>query len=130
MAREVGVSSEEEQYRRSFERARDGVLICEMGDDRQIGTIVDVNPALCELVGYEREELLGLSPASFSLLAREEVTGIFDELLRDGRVAARTRMRRKDGSVIDVDYESFVTRVSALPLFVTFVRELDGRDGA
>jgi len=113
-------------------------LIGDAVDNAPIGVFVGdesfryvaVNRHACTMLGYEREELLGLSPASFSLLAREEVTGIFDELLRDGRVAARTRMRRKDGSVIDVDYESFVTRVSALPLFVTFVRELDGRDGA
>ncbi|HQU46385.1 MAG TPA: ATP-binding protein [Pirellulales bacterium] len=45
----------EVRYRRLFETARDGILIL----DAQTGQITEVNPFLCELLGYSRAELLG-----------------------------------------------------------------------
>ena len=60
MSREVGgVASDEARYRRAFERVPFGIVIAELGVGPRIGTIVDVNPALCAMVGYERAELVG-----------------------------------------------------------------------
>jgi PAS domain S-box-containing protein len=52
---EAALRESEVRYRRLFETARDGILIL----DAQTGRITDVNPFLCELLGYSRAELLG-----------------------------------------------------------------------
>src|SRR4051812_45691164 len=46
----------ERQYRRLFEAAKDGILIL----NSQTGQIEDVNPFLVQLLGYSREEFIGL----------------------------------------------------------------------
>lgn len=45
----------EVQYRRLFESARDGILIL----DERTGKIIDVNPFLCELLGYDFAYFMG-----------------------------------------------------------------------
>ena len=52
---EVALRESEVRYRRLFETARDGILIL----DAETGRITEVNPFLCELLGYSRAELLG-----------------------------------------------------------------------
>jgi len=45
----------EVRYRRLFEAARDGILIL----NAETGVIVDVNPFLCEMLGFSHEEICG-----------------------------------------------------------------------
>ncbi len=91
-----GLVASETRYRRLFESAKDGILILDAVSE----VIVDVNPFMTELTGYERGDFLGLhlweigpfkdtaaSKASFAeLQAREYVR--YDDLplsTRDGR---------------------------------------------
>jgi PAS domain S-box-containing protein/putative nucleotidyltransferase with HDIG domain len=46
----------EQRYRRLFESAQDGILIL----DAVSGSIVEVNPYLCDLLGYAAADLVGL----------------------------------------------------------------------
>ena len=46
----------EQRYRRLFESAQDGILIL----DALSGSIVEVNPFLCDLLGYAAADLVGL----------------------------------------------------------------------
>lgn len=91
LAEEARASSEL-RYRRLFESAKDGILILEADS----GKIVDVNPFLLELLGLDREELLGqelweLSPftdivaskAAFAELQRRGHTRYEDLPLED-----------------------------------------------
>jgi diguanylate cyclase (GGDEF)-like protein/PAS domain S-box-containing protein len=52
---EEALQASERRYRRLFETAQDGILIL----DGETGRIDDVNPSLTDMLGYEREELLG-----------------------------------------------------------------------
>jgi len=49
------LKASEMRYRRLFESAQDGILIL----DAEMGTVVDVNPFLTELLGYSRELFVG-----------------------------------------------------------------------
>jgi len=49
------LTSSESRYRRFFEAVRDGILIV----DAETGTILDVNPFLIELLGFNHEQFLG-----------------------------------------------------------------------
>ena len=48
-------TSSELRYRRLFEAARDGILILEA----ETGRIIDANPFMCELLGYDHQDFLG-----------------------------------------------------------------------
>ena len=45
----------EERFRQLFETAKDGLLLI----DKQTGNIVNVNPAIVEMLGYSSEEFIG-----------------------------------------------------------------------
>ncbi len=52
---QVALADSETSYRRLFESARDGILIL----DQQTRKILDVNPSLVTLLGYNREDFIG-----------------------------------------------------------------------
>jgi PAS domain S-box-containing protein len=58
----VTVEGRRSDYRELFEAAGDGILVHETSGDR----ILDANPAFCDLVGHDREELLGMGVGDFS----------------------------------------------------------------
>ncbi len=53
---EEALQESERQYRQVIERASDGILTYD-----QQGAITDVNPIVCEMLGYSRHELLALN---------------------------------------------------------------------
>src|SRR5689334_19482771 len=63
-------------YRALFEAATDGVLVCTLE-----GRIVGVNPALCSMQGYTREELIGRDAATLVQVIGGEAIHVH----RDGR---------------------------------------------
>jgi PAS domain S-box-containing protein len=103
-------------------------LLGEAADSAPIGIFVAddemryvaVNRFCCELLGYERSELLRLkvsdvSPAPVSL---EQ----WDDMLRRGSLHGETRLVRKDGTEVVADFDAVTTRVANMLVYVAFVR--------
>ena len=89
------------------------------------GFIVDTNPAFSEMVGYSRDELIGMNLTH--LEAKEipqETARHREQILRDGYDRFETRHRRKDGVIIDIEIS--VTRVEFgdEQFFFTFSRDI------
>ena len=93
----LGVS--EARYRALFECAPDGILIA---DPRSY--YLDANASMCEMLGYSREELIGLHASD--IVASAEVRHI-DQALDLIRAKAdyhrEWRFKRKDGSSFDAE---------------------------
>ncbi len=95
---EKGKETEQEQeqnrYRQLFELSPTGILL----EDKN-GTIVDANPAFCQSLGYQREELIG---KNIAILAHPEVRDMVAKniaALMSGRVLKHTvKSVRKNGS--------------------------------
>jgi PAS domain S-box-containing protein len=83
------------------------------------GRYVAVNRFACELLGYTREELLGLGMHD---LAR----GIGDcglaELVATRRWEGDGELARKDGTVVTVSWMARETRVAGMTLYVSVGR--------
>jgi len=62
---EAALSESEEKYRSLFEQSKDAIYI----SDRN-GEIVDINQAMLDLFGYEREELVNKGTAAIQLFVR------------------------------------------------------------
>jgi len=91
------VQVKEDRYRTTFETSPDGVLIARAED----GKIVEVNPALLNILKLNREEVLGHTSLELDIWADESDTcRIAEELHENG--AARdleVRLRRRNGEV-------------------------------
>lgn len=83
----------------------------------------EVNPTMCSMTGYSREELLGTSArmlypdeAEYDFVGTEK----YRQIAEKGTGTVQTRFRRKDGTVIDVLLGSTPIDPSDLSMGVTF----------
>lgn len=84
----------EERYRSLVEQAADGIFV----SDAQ-GHYLDVNSAGCQMLGYAREELLGLGiPDVLDPSEQVRIESHIEELATGAVVVSEWMFRRKDGS--------------------------------
>ncbi|MBC8116141.1 MAG: PAS domain S-box protein, partial [Candidatus Saccharimonas sp.] len=89
----------DERYLALFEYAPDGILIA----DRQ-SRYIDANPSICRMLGYSRDELIGLNASD--IVAPSEVGHIDSALASIIETADYHRewqFRRKDGSIVSAE---------------------------
>jgi PAS domain S-box-containing protein len=93
------LSQSEKRFRRLFEQSNDAIFIHTLD-----GQMLEVNERACELLGYDRENLLKI-PLS-ELHPVEDQTGALRAIRnvrKDGRIRFETRLRCHDGTLVDVD---------------------------
>ena len=94
------VENSERKFRSYIDQAIEGILVVDRGN-----MFVDVNPALCSMLGYTRDELIHMSvlellpPGEKSRVATQEALRQADA----GDFKAEITWRRKDGSLIPFD---------------------------
>lgn len=96
---ESALESCEARFRTLFEYAQVGVVLA----DKQ-SVYVDANPAICQMLGYSRDELVGMHASD--IVARAEVPHIETALVEiNGRMdhGREWQFRRKDGSTFVAD---------------------------
>jgi two-component system cell cycle sensor histidine kinase/response regulator CckA len=110
----------EERFRQFFAGTNDAIFVVD-GD----GRYVEVNPRACEMLGYDRDELLRMSitdvvPQDFQ---RERLEW-FEKLKKDGAAFFELRMRRKDGTTFPVEHNAADLHNGT---YVSVVRDLSHR---
>jgi len=94
----------------AIETAQDGISI--LNED---GYIEYANTACAEILGYTREELIGLHWETF--YHDDDIDDVYDVLLpeaRDGRWHGTTTFVRKDGAKLDIEHTLSYTEDSSL----------------
>ncbi len=89
----------EERYRTLFEHAPDGIVIVDTD-----GYYLDTNASSCRMLGYKREEFIGLHASN--IVAPDEIPDIepaIDAIKSQPNYHREWRFRRKDGSVFPAD---------------------------
>ena len=81
------------------------------------GRYVAVNQAACKLVGYPREELLGLRVTD--LVPPDEAAGPWGEMVADRAARGTATLRCKDGSTVEFRYLAGETTVAGMPVYVS-----------
>jgi PAS domain S-box-containing protein len=87
------------RYRTLFEYAPDGILIADAE-----GYYLDANASICRMLGYTRDELIGLSPRD--VVGESEVQHVeaaVNLVNADTEHRREWQLRRKDSSVFDAD---------------------------
>jgi PAS domain S-box-containing protein len=67
----------------------------------------DVNDAFCDLTGYSREEMLMMRAGDLTVVAEAPVPSLFEKVSRHWSVTTRVRLRRKDGSCVNVTVRAY-----------------------
>ena len=114
----------EEAYRNIFEAARDGLVIYDIGLD----SVVEANPAACEMHGFTRQEFIGLNSTAFLL---PESQALFNEQIRtiesgSGSESLIVHMR-KDGSPFHVEVHGSVINYRGRQCLLSVIRDVSQR---
>jgi PAS domain S-box-containing protein len=120
----VSELKESEQWLRTvFEGSRDAVFI---SDDQ--ARFVDVNEAASVLTGYSRSELKNMSIPD---LHDEEDLGAyrdyFERIMNGEAVLSAEKLRRKDGSKVDVEFSNSMITIGGASYMHTTARDVSDR---
>src|SRR5947209_15901210 len=100
----------------AWEHAREAVVVFD--DNRNYAAF---NEAYCRLFGYSRLEIAALRVGG-TLATDDESHAAFEHRLSgDETGVGRARVRRKDGSLIEVCYRLIETTVAGLPYYIAIV---------
>jgi PAS domain S-box-containing protein len=99
---EDAMRQSESQFRALFENALDAVLIA--NDE---GAYVDANPAACDLLGVSYNEVIGRTINDFTENDNPvAATRMLDQFLKEGTLRGELRLRRPDGSLVEVEFSA------------------------
>jgi PAS domain S-box-containing protein len=96
----------------AIEHAPVGALVLD-----ETGRYLAANRTACKLTGYERRELLSLSPADLAV-EPSSVPAQLHDMATGELECGSTCMRCKSGEVVTVDFRVGATRSGGLPYFV------------
>ena len=116
----------DERYRTLFESAPDGILIADLA-----GCYVDANASICRMLGYARDELVGLNAAD--IVVPDEVPRISKALaaiVGGSEYHQEWQFRRKDASVFSADVFATVIPGGNLLAMIRDVTERDRSERA
>lgn len=115
----------ERRYRRLFEAAIEGIVIT----DAETLTVVDVNPALCALLGYSRDDLIGRYPWMVAPPGDAQERRVAMEALArvGGGKRSEATLRRADGELITVERDSSVYLAGDRRLVQCHIRDITER---
>jgi PAS domain S-box-containing protein len=112
------------RYRALFDTTPDGIMIV---DD--LGVYVDLNDAMCAMLGGSREQLLGRHFSDFIPPDRlDEAVADFAVLRGEGALAIEFPIRRIDGALLNLEWRSRSNFVPGLHFCIA--RDLSARDTA
>ena len=95
-AGKIALDKSEKRYKTYVEHAPEGIFVADAS-----GHFVDANPSACQLVGYTRDELLGMGV--LDLAAPEEIeeqNKKFASVVEKGGLETELRLRHKSGAIL------------------------------
>ncbi len=90
------------RFRTAMDTSGDAILLI----DRASMRYIDVNQTFCDLVGYTRQEMLGMTPMDLFSADRQTLERGYDALIADNNNSARVVQgwyRHKDGTLIPIE---------------------------
>jgi PAS domain S-box-containing protein len=96
---ETELAAESARNRLFLRTASDGVHIVNAA-----GRIVEASDSFCAMLGYSREEVIGMHPSQWDArLSPDDINAPLVKLVKGGRARFATVHRRKDGTTFDVE---------------------------
>jgi len=115
---------EAERNRTILETAQDGIHLVNME-----GRVIDANAAFTEMLGYTADEIRQLHVSDFEATkSPAEIVELIEQLRQDKTSALiETRLRRKDGKLIDAEISVNLAQISGEEFLVVAARDITNR---
>ena len=121
-------AASEGRYRLLFEHSADPVYLHGLDAAGEPTRFIAVNDATCELLGYTREELLGLTLRAVDASPKPgQLRRKMAELLKEGAVHYESVRRARGGELIPVEISSSLTEVGGDLVVLTISRDMRER---
>jgi diguanylate cyclase (GGDEF)-like protein/PAS domain S-box-containing protein len=114
------------RFRAAMDASGDGILLV----DRATLRYVDVNQTLCDLVGYTRDEILGMTPMDLFSADRATLERDYDAIIADHDAPASRAegsYRRKDGTLVPIETRRRALRTEDGWIIVGMARDISER---
>jgi diguanylate cyclase (GGDEF)-like protein/PAS domain S-box-containing protein len=116
------------RYRLLFEKSNDPVYLHGLDAAGEPTRFVAVNDAACKLLGYTREEMLGLTLRAIEApVTPGQLRSVMQRLLQEERVVYESVRQTRDGRRIPVEISSSLTDVDGDLLVLSISRDISGR---
>jgi PAS domain S-box-containing protein len=120
---EARLIEKEAQYRSIFEATSDGLIISDLE-----GRIVEINPAACTMYGYDREQAVGSSLASFVHAdSRDLFDQVFSGIRRGEGFVVQAVDQRQDGTPFHVEVYGSSFTYAGQPHLLSVIRDVTER---
>jgi len=121
---EIALKRESEKNLALLRNASDGIHILDIN-----GNIIEVSDSFCAMLGYRREEIIGMHVSQWDAqFVGADIGRIIDQqFAKQGRSQFETRHRRKDGTVFDVEVSGFPLELESRPVLFNSSRDITER---
>ena len=121
-SREIAAS--EKKYRFMFDSSPDMVVLHDL-----TGTLLDVNPKVCDLLGYSREQLLNMNICELDPLWFEQHLQVPTSLLVEvQRLSGNSDLLGADGQQIAYEYDATIEKFDGDQRVLVYMRDLTERN--
>ena len=122
---DAALQDSELRFRRLFQTAKDGILIL----DADLGTIIEANPFMCGLLGYELDDFLGKELWEIGLFRDKEANrDAYQELREKGYIRyEHLPLKTKGGDEVEVEFVSNLYMVGDRQVAQCNIRDITQR---
>jgi len=122
------LSASQKRYRLLFEASNDAVYLHGLDAHGEPTRFVAVNDSACNVLGYSREELLGLTPRAVDAPATPgQLRRVMERLLHEDSIVYESARKTRDGQQAPVEVSSSLTDVDGQLLVLSISRDIAGR---
>lgn len=128
---ELALKVSEDKFRELFNNAIDSIFIFGISDDGTPGKFIEVNDIACSKLGYNREELLRMTP--FDIAVPEDLndmTKIFKKMIQQEHVTFEKSHLSKTGLKIPVEINSHIFLWNGQKVIQSIARDITDRKRA
>jgi diguanylate cyclase (GGDEF)-like protein/PAS domain S-box-containing protein len=118
----------QKRYRLLFEASNDAVYLHGLDAHGEPTHFVAVNDSACRLLGYTREELLGLTPRAIDAPATPgQLRRVMERLMVEDRIVYESARKTRDGQEFPVEVSASLTEVDGELMVLSISRDIAGR---
>jgi diguanylate cyclase (GGDEF)-like protein/PAS domain S-box-containing protein len=118
----------QKRYRLLFEASNDAVYLHGLDAHGEPSRFTAVNDSACRLLGYTREELLGLTPRAVDAPATPgQLRRVMERLLFEDSIVYESARKTRDGRQVPVEISSSLTDVDGELMVLSISRDIAAR---